>query len=408
MNLFSALFSRDKPKNKGGSILTGSPFFFGDTISGKVVNERTALQSTAVYACIRILAESLASLPLHVYERTGESGKAPAPAHPLYFLLHDAPNSEMTSMTFRETLMTHLLLYGNAYAQILRNGRGEIAALNPLLPNLTDVSREKNGALTYTYQSDDGEKKLRADQVLHIRALSLDGLTGISPVATARNAIGMSLAIEDYGAKFFSSGATPSGILSSEKEMAHKEALRESWNKRFAGGSGGVAVLDGGMAFQAVGIAPEQAQFLETRKFQNTEIARVFRIPPHMLADLEKASFSNIEHQSLEFVKYSLEPWVVRWEQAMNQALFTQGEKARYFCKFNLDGLLRGDYKARVDGYRTLGSIGVLSANEIRALEELNPLETARGGDFHMVNGNMVKLEDVGAAYEKKQGGASE
>ena len=404
MSRFSGLFrSRDKPKNRVGG---GWSFLFGGTTSGKAVNERTAMQTSAVYACVRILAESVAGLPLHVYERTANGSKSTKPSHPLYRLLHDEPNREMTSFVFRETLMSHLLLWGNAYAQIIRDGRGFPIALYPLLPDRMAVDRNESGELVYTYQSDKGQVKLRRENVLHIPGLGFDGLIGYSPIAMAKNAVGLALATEDYGAAFFANGANPGGVLEHPGVIKPEQAdrLRESWQSQFGGANAHkVAVLEEGLKFHQMSIPPEQAQFLETRKFQINEIARIFRVPPHMVGDLEKSSFSNIEQQSLEFVKYTLDPWVVRWEQSLQQALILPSEKATIFIKFNLDGLLRGDYQSRMQGYSTGIQNGFMSVNDVRGLEDMNLLTAEEGGDLHFVNGNMVKLADVGAAYKPNE-----
>ena len=404
MSIFSGLFrSRDKPKNRVGG---GWNFLFGGTTSGKAVNERTAMQTSAVYACVRILAESVAGLPLHVYERTANGSKSTKPSHPLYRLLHDEPNREMTSFVFRETLMSHLLLWGNAYAQIIRDGRGFPIALYPLLPDRMAVDRRESGELVYTYQSDKGQVKLRRENILHIPGLGFDGLIGYSPIAMAKNAVGLALATEDYGATFFANGANPGGVLEHPGVIKPEQAdrLRESWQSQFGGANAHkVAVLEEGLKFHQMSIPPEQAQFLETRKFQINEIARIFRVPPHMVGDLEKSSFSNIEQQSLEFVKYTLDPWVVRWEQSLQQALILPSEKATIFIKFNLDGLLRGDYQSRMQGYSTGIQNGFMSVNDVRSLEDMNLLTSEEGGDLHFVNGNMVKLADVGAAYKPNE-----
>ena len=404
MSIFSGLFrSRDKPKNRVGG---GWSFLFGGTTSGKAVNERTAMQTSAVYACVRILAESVAGLPLHVYERTANGSKSTKPSHPLYRLLHDEPNREMTSFVFRETLMSHLLLWGNAYAQIIRDGRGFPIALYPLLPDRMAVDRNESGDLVYTYQSDKGQVKLRRENILHIPGLGFDGLIGYSPIAMAKNAVGLALATEDYGATFFANGANPGGVLEHPGVIKPEQAdrLRESWQSQFGGANAHkVAVLEEGLKFHQMSIPPEQAQFLETRKFQINEIARIFRVPPHMVGDLEKSSFSNIEQQSLEFVKYTLDPWVVRWEQSLQQALILPSEKATIFIKFNLDGLLRGDYQSRMQGYSTGIQNGFMSVNDVRGLEDMNLLTAEEGGDLHFVNGNMVKLADVGAAYKPNE-----
>ena len=394
---FSKLFkSRADPQN---SFLNSTySFFFGSTTSGKTVNERTALQTTAVYACVRILSETLASLPLHLYKYT-DSGKEKATDNPLYRLLHDEPNPEMTSFVLRETLMSHLLLWGNAYAQVIRDGRGQVLALYPLLPEKMEIDRLDSGELYYEYQTDKGKVILRKEEVLHIPGLGFDGIKGQSPIAMAKNAIGMAIATEEYGAKFFSNGANPGGVLEHPGVVKDPKRVRDSWNAVYQGSSNShrVAVLEECMKFTPIGIPPDQAQFIATRKFQINEIARIFRIPPHMIGDLEKSSFSNIEQQSLEFVKYTLDPWVVRWEMALQKALLSPTEKEEYFIKFNVDGLLRGDYQSRMSGYSVGRQNGWLSANDIRELENLNLIPKELGGDLYLINGNMTKLEDAGA-----------
>jgi HK97 family phage portal protein len=398
MRLFTGLFhSRDKPKNT----MPGSTysFFFGGTTSGKSVNERSAMQTTAVYSCVRILSEAIAGLPLHTYQYKPDGGKEKAIDHQLYYLLHDEPNPEMTSFVFRETLMSHLLLWGNAYAQIIRDGRGNALALYPLLPDRMTVDRTSAGKLYYEYRTDTGTVILRNEEILHIPGLGFDGLLGYSPIAMAKNAIGMAIACEEYDAKFFANGANPGGVLEHPGVVKDPARVRESWNAVYQGSENAhrVAVLEEGMKFQSIGIPPEQAQFLETRKFQINEIARIFRIPPHMVGDLEKSSFSNIEQQSLEFVKYTLDPWVVRWEQAIQKSLILPSEKRTYFVKFNVDGLLRGDYASRMNGYATGRQNGWLSTNDIRELENLNRIPEELGGNLYLINGAMTKLQDAGA-----------
>lgn len=235
--------------------------------------------------------------------------------------------------------------------------------------------------------------------MLHIPGLGFDGLVGYSPIAMAKNAIGMGIACEEYGARFFANGAAPGGVLEHPGTVKDPQKIRDSWNSvyRGTGNAHKVAVLEEGMKYTPIGISPEQAQFLETRKFQINEIARIFRVPPHMVGDLEKSSFSNIEQQSLEFVKYTLEPWVIRWEQSIMRALLTEDEKKTYFAKFNLEGLLRGDYQSRMNGYAIARQNGWMSANDIRELENLDRISAEDGGDLYLINGNMLPLANAGA-----------
>ena len=409
LDFFRGLFkSRDKPTDSYHFSFV--PFLFGKSISGKTVNEFSAMQNSAVYACVRILSESIAALPLHVYEYKN-GGKERVPNHPLYYLLHDAPNDEMTSFQFRECSMAHLLLWGNSYAQILRNHLDNITGLYPLRPDRTSVERDDNGEIVYRYTPTTGENQhmkkptqitLSRRDVLHIPALGFDGLIGYSPIAMARNAIGVSIACEEFGAKFFENGAKPSGVLKVPHVLKDPQKLSDSWQSAYGGENAGrIAVLEEGVDYQQISIPPNDAQFLDTRKFQLNEIARIFRVPPHMLADLERATFSNVEHLSLEFVKFSLSPWVVRWEQALNKALFRPAERGRFFVKLSVDGLLRGDYETRMRGYATAIQQGIMSVNEVRELEDMNPISADEGGDLHLINGNMTKLNQAGDAYKK-------
>ena len=407
MRIFTGLFkSRDKPTNSYDS--PSYTYFFGRANSGKRVTDRTALQHIAVYACVRVLSEAIAQLPLHVY-KYNDKGKERVLQHPLYFLLHDQPNPEMTSFVFRETLMSHLLIYGNAYAQIIRNGRGDVIGLYPLMPDKMKVGRDEKNRLIYIYSRYDeanpnlkeqGDIIFYADEVLHIPGLGFDGLVGYSPIALAKNAIGISIACEDYGASFFGNNANPSGVLEHPGVIKNPDKLRDAWHRAYGGRNAHkVAVLEEGVKFTPISIPNNEAQFLETRKFQIEEIARMYRVPLHMISDLDHATFSNVEHLSLDFVKYSLDPWIVRWEQSLQKALLSDSEKGRYFIKFNVDGLLRGDYASRMQGYSIGIQNGFLCPNDVRELEDMNLIPEEKGGFTYMVNGSMSRLCDAGIAY---------
>ena len=411
MSFFKNFFkSRDKPTNSYDS--PSYTYFFGRSNAGKRVTDRTALQHTVVYACVRVLSEAVAQLPLHLYKYTN-SGKERVPQHPLYFLLHDQPNPEMTSFRFRETLMSHILIYGNAYAQIIRNGRGEIIGLYPLTPDRIKVDRDEHNKLIYIYSRYDeanpniktqGEIVLKQKDILHIPGLGFDGLVGYSPIAMAKNALGISLACEEYGASFFANGASPSGILEHPGVIKNPAKIREAWHNAYgSGNSHKVAVLEEGMKYQPIAIPNNEAQFLETRKFQIEEIARLYRVPLHMIGDLDHATFSNVEHLSLDFVKYSLDPWLVRWEQELMRALLSESEKGKYFIKFNVEGLLRGDYASRMQGYATARQNGWMSANDIRELEDMNKIPDDEGGNLYLCNGSFTKLADAGAFANQNQ-----
>ena len=391
MKVLKSIFkSRDHPKNHIGDSVGGGRYFpFGRTWSGKSVTERTAMQTTAVYACVRIISETVASLPLHVYAYT-ENGKERVCTHPLYRLLHDIPNPEMNSFVMREVIMSHLLLWGNSYSQIIRNGKGEVTAMYPLMPEKMKIDRGEDGMLYYTYTSDkQGSFIFRKDEILHIVGLGFDGLIGYSPIAMAKNAIGLSIAAEEYGSSFFSNSGTPSGVLEHPGVLKEPKKVRDAWNEAY-GGSGNahkVAVLEEGMKFNPISINPHEAQFLETRKFQVNEICRIFRVPPHMIADLEK---------SLDFVTNTIRPWLVRIEQSIFQQLLTEEEQQKYFVKFNVDGLLRGDFKSRMSGYAVGRQNGWYSANDIRELEDMNKIPAEEGGDRYLCNGNMIDIRNAG------------
>jgi HK97 family phage portal protein len=411
MSIFRSIF-KGRMENRAAG--TGPRFFFGQSAAGKSVTESTAMQMAAVYACVRVLSESIAALPLHVYKRGENGDQEKAEEHPLFFLLHDEPNPEMSSYTLRETLMAHLLLYGNAFAQILRNGRGEVVALYPLMPNRMSVERdEKTGRLFYRYTRYDAEPPtmeqntviLDAADVLHIPGLSFDGLVGMSPIAACRNAVGAGLAADEYSSKYYANGAAPMGILETPTLIKNPEFLRQSWNEAFGGSrnAGKVAVLEQGTTFKPISLSPQDSQLLETRKFSVEEICRIFRVPPHMVQNLERATFNNTEQMSLDFVMYSLTPWIIRWEQGLSRSLLSREEKKQYSIRFNVDGLLRGDYKSRMEGYAVGINNGFICPNDVRRLEGFDLIPAEKGGENFLIQGAMVKLEDAGIYAAKKE-----
>ena len=400
MNPFKWLSrARAEPTDK---VSDAPRFYMGQSISGKVVNERSSMQTTAVFACVRIIAETVASLPLHTYQYKGD-GKEKIYTHPLYRILHDEPNPEMTSFTLRETMMTHILLWGNSYCQIIRNGKGEVINIYPLLPDKMTVDRDNKGNLYYAYLKDNTIHYLGPEDILHVPGLGFDGVMGYSPVALAKNAIGLNIAAEEYGGRFFANNATPSGILSTSGTIKDPTKVRDAWQAAYGGinNSNKVAVLEDGLQYQAISMPNSDAQFLETRKFQIEEICRIFQVPPHMVADLSKSSFSNIENQSISFVVHTIRPWLVRIEQAMNKKLFLEKEKGQCFVSFNASALMRGDYKSRMDGYAIGIQNGFFSVNDVRRMENLDPISKEDGGDLYLVNGNMLPLKMAGA-YAKK------
>lgn len=366
----------------------------GGSWTNSQVTESSALTLAAVYACVRVLSESVAGLPLLVYRRT-ENGKRRAPDHPLYPLLHDLPNPEMTAFELRECLTAHVALWGNAYCEIEWSGSGQVLALWPLRPDSMAVKRER-GQVWYEYRMPRGERvKLPSYRVMHLRGLSFDGLIGYSPVRQQMQALALTEAANEFGARFFSNGARPSVVLKYDSKLSpeQRQNLRESWNANYSGLSNShrTAVLEHGIDIDTVGIPPNEAQFLETRKFQKTEIASIFRVPPHMIADLERATFSNVEQQSLDFVTHSLRPWLVRFEQAIARDLMEEDERRTHFVEHLVDGLLRGDIATRYQAYATGRNGGWLSANDIRRAENMNAID---GGDTYLEPLNMIPVGD--------------
>ena len=386
---------------------SGQTFVFGRADSGERVDEKSAMQIATVYACVRLLAETVAGLPLHLYRtKDGGSAKERAMDHPLYKLLYRQPNPEMTSFSFREVMMTHLLLWGNCYAQIIRDGKNGVLGLYPLLPENIEIDRDDKGQIFYIYHAYTDEKPgennkdiyFRRDEIFHVPGLGFNGLVGFSPIAMMKNALGTTLAVEKYGSSFFKNGAQPSGVLEHPGVLKDPSKIRENWSAVYGGANNAhkVAVLEEGMQYKAISLPPEDSQFLSTRQFGVNEICRIFRVPPHMVQDLEHATFSNIEHQSIDFVVHTLTPWLVRFEQAIVKDLLIEEEQDEYFPKFNVDGLLRGDYQSRMQGYATGISNGFLSPNDIHRLENWDLIPAEKGGDDYYLNGGYVKLEDAG------------
>ncbi len=378
---------RELPKIEDNVRDSGGFFVFGQTLSGERVDEKSAMQIATVYACVRLLAETVASLPLHLYKFTEKGdGKEKATEHPLYKILYRQANPEMTSFSFREAMMTHLLLWGNAYAQIVRDGKNGILGLYPLLPENVEIDRAENGELFYTYHAytdevpgeHDKDIIFQRDEILHIPGLGFNGLVGFSPIAMMKNALGTTLAVEKYGSSFFKNGAQPAGVLEHPGVLKDPQKIRDNWMNAYggAGNAHKVAVLEEGMAYKPISLPPEDSQFLSTREFGVEEICRIFRVPPHMVQDLKRATFNNIEHMGIEFVMHTLMPWLVRIEQAMIKDLLVEEEQNELFPKFNVDGLLRGDYQSRMQGYATgISNVEILEILRkiLKWLEESDP-----------------------------------
>ncbi len=361
--------------------------------SGVPISADVALSIGTVYACVRVISESIAALPLITYKRNGKR-KDRLTDHPLYSLLHDSPNADMTAMDMREALTAHTVLRGNGYAEIEWDRRGYPSALYPLRTDRMEDIQRIDGSLWYFYRLPSGEGvRLPAYRILHIRGLSPDGLFGYNPISLMRNALGLTKATEDYGSKFFSNGAKPSIVVKHPGNLSDGayDRLIDSWEARHQGleNSHRVAILEEGMSIDQVGMAPEDAQFLETRKLQRSEIASIFRVPAHMVGDLDKASYASIEQQSLDFVTYSLTPWLVRWEQQIKRSLLLKSEQNTVFVEHLLDSLLRGDLQSRYTSYQTGIQGGWLSANDVRSFENMNPID---GGDTYLMPLNMVPV----------------
>lgn len=369
--------------------------------AGVSVSPASAMTYSAVLACVRVLAETLASLPLITYERMGQR-KERARDFYLYRLLHDQPNPRLTSFEFRELLQVHLLLWGNGYCEIEYDGAGKILALWPLLPwRMREITQE-GGEVFYKYEGANGRVlPLPSWRVWHLRGLSFNGIVGLAIDQSSREPIALGQAAEKFGATFFGNGARPGGVLEHPGVLGDEalKHLRESWDAMHGGldRAHRMAILEEGMKYAPMGVPPEQAQFLETRKYQRTEVAGILRVPPHMIGDLEHATFSNIEHQQIAFVVHSMRPWFVRWEQSIFSHLLTTGQQQQYFTEFLIDGLLRGDIQSRYGAYAVGRQWGWLSADDIRELENMNPLPDGQGQTY-LSPMNMIPADQVGQA----------
>lgn len=374
------------------------------TSSGVSVTADQAMRFGVVAACVRILSESVGSLPAHVYRRLAR-GKQVSSTHPLYRIIHDQPNRWQTAVEFWEMVVQHMVLRGNFYARIVGSGLSAVEELIPLHPDRVTPFRAPNGSIAYRYQPENGpEVVYLQEEIFHVRDMTSDGIVGMSRIEGAREAVGLGIALEQFGARFFGNGTTVSGVLEHPEKLSDEayNRLRKSWADRHQGVSNAhkPAILEEGMKFTQLGIPPDQAQFLDSRKFSKDEICMIFRVPPHMVANLERATFSNIEHQSLELVKFSLVPIIRRIEQAAQRDLFSTKSKSTHFIKFSVDGLLRGDIKSRYEAYQIGRNGGWLSANDIREFEDQNPLDGDQG-EVYLVPLNMIPADKVGEIEPK-------
>lgn len=410
------VFSINREERTATNNMTGAQVLeiFGGTptASGANVTEETALSVSAVYSAVRVLAEAVASIPLQLYVRT-EEGRNILNTDPLYHLLHDEPNQFMDSFIWRELQMTYLCLWGNAYNYIERDPVGRITSLLPISPNNCDpVYDSKRNKIFYVINTGDKRETIEQTNILHFKGLSFDGIKGKSPVQMARESYGLSIATQKFGAKFFGNGTNMGGIITHPGKLTDQSLnnLKASWGKHTGlESSHGTPILEEGMKYEKMGIPPEDAQFLETRKFQITEVARWFKVPPHMIADLERSTFSNIEQQDINFVKYSVLPWAKRIESEIKRKLIPEMDKHTVFAEFNLEGLLRGDIKTRADYYSKMRTIGVMSANEIREKENMNRREDAGGDSYENPNttagGKATPTEEPDGEDSRKNNG---
>lgn len=368
------------------------------TNSGLMINDETVFQVSAFWDCVKILSEDVATLPLVLYKRL-EKGKTKAENHNLFKIINYKPNEEMLIINFLEMLMTNVLLWGNAYVQKIYNKKGEIIEIYPLYSRYMEIKRDKNNNLYFRYNEPGNEKDFDKEQIINITGLTMDGITGLSILKYARESLGLTMATEKFGASFFGSGSKPGGVLELPENgrCKDKDQVRAEWNKLYQGigNANRIAILEGGMKYKPVGIPPEDAQFLQTRQFQIPEVCRWFRMPPHKIADLSNATFSNIEHQGIEYVSNTLRPWLVRFEKSFEAGLLNQKEIKKYFIQFSVDALLRGDFNTRMQGYATARQNGWINADEIREKEDMNPMPEGEGGEKYLVNGNMIPINEI-------------
>jgi HK97 family phage portal protein len=387
---------------KGWSGLLGN-----STYAGKTVNDETAMQISVVWACIKILSESVGALPLGIFEKE-KNGNAHQVDHPLSEILIDAPNADMTSQEFREAKQTNLGLRGNGYSLKELRPNGNVASLYPIpAQNCVPEKDRETGLIFYKFLDRGKWETLPREKIWHIKGFGSTGLMGYSPIAMARQAMGLSLATEEFGSRFFSQGAKPSGLvkiptwLKEDQRAIARENIAKFWQG--LENAQKLVLLEGGMDYESVSMPLEDAQFLQTRRFQLHEICRIYRVPPHMVADLERATFSNIEQMSLEFVQFTLLPWLTRWERSAERWLLKPEERGRFFIRLNFEGMLRADSQARADYLTKLVANGLMSRNEARAKENMNGVQ-GDGMDAYTVQSNMIGVDELDAIAKSMRG----
>lgn len=397
-------------KMAGITVNTTSPelfrFFGASTASGKTVNDESALQVSTVWSCVRILAETIGSLPWGIY-RKDRKGNAEKIDHRVAEVLVGTPNEEMTSQEFRECEMLNLVLRGNGYAIIERTGKN-ISSLQPVPAAQVEPKRENDGRLVYRINDRGKWQPFPAEKVFHLKGFGSNGLVGLSPLSYARESMGITLGQMEAAAKMFAQGLRPSATLKFPQWLTdeQRQKARENITKIYEGSqnAGKVFLVEGGMEIEPWSMTPDDAQFVELFGWSVDDICRFFRVPPHMVAKLDRATFSNIEQLSLEFVTFTLLPYFVRWEQAVQKRLLAPGERGEVFLRFNFEGLLRADTNARANLYASGLQNGYLNRNEVRALENLNSVP---GLDDYTVQSNMTLiqlLEQLTRANAQRQG----
>jgi len=386
MKIFNRLFNKKNAQTSADLLELLSPWV--DAESGVSITPQNAMQISTVFSCVKVLAESVGMLPLNLFEVTGTS-REKATDHALHALFRFGPNDYMTAQEYKELIMVHLALRGNHYS-FINKVNGRIHELLPLNPDAVIPRISNDWGVTYTVTFSNGEvKELAQADILHIRLQTLDGLTGLSPIQWAKNTLGLAKATENHGSRLFKNGARPSGGFKTSATLKDDQFKRLQERLELVSGESQLKpfILEGGLEWVNVAMSNEDAQFLETRKYQRSEICGIFRVPPHMIADLEKATFSNIEHQGLSYVQHTLMPYLTRMEERFSKSLLSPSEQKKYTPKFNATALLRGDMTARSAYYTQQIQNGVLSPNEIRALEDMNPRD---GGDIYLTPLNMA------------------
>ncbi len=368
-------------KRKASSPIPIGGGIFGRSFSGVQVTESSSMTLSAHFACVRLIATTLA---VHIYERTA-NGKRRRDDHPAARLLHDQPNSDMTAFSFIEAMQAQISNRGSALAELVFDKKGNVSEIWPIPPGLCFPKREeKDGPILYKFPS--SGVTLPAWKILHIPGLGFDGVNSFSPVQLFRQAFGLGMAVEEFGARFFGQGTNIGGFMEHPAKLSKEahERLKSDMNEKYQGlqKSHGVIILEEGMKYSKLGMPLEDIQFIESRKFTATEMARIHGVPPHLIGDLEKATFSNIEEQGIEAIIYLFRPWAIRWEQALNAKIFTEEERAHLYIKFEIDGLMRGNIKGRYEAYSIGLQQGFLNVDEVRAKENMNPLPDGKGNIY--------------------------